>query len=413
MCHESRFALLALVLPAVASAEPRVTVALPAASSLSRSTVSAPVPTAVGPVTNAWGVAYDPVNRRLYASDPAGNRIVSLNATTGAILTTVLAEPGAVIHGLAADPANRRLWFLDSGTDRVRSLNLDTHLPGTAFDLPGTGLKRPNDIAIDLANQELFVADSAQDTVRRFDYAGTLKGTWSGAGTVDAWGVAVDPATGLVYASSYQNGTVYSWNRDTHASELVATGLAGPRGLNFDRHGRLLCLASGSGNVLRLAAGSPPVATPFNSYPNGRSLRCDDTQDEDADLLPDSWETAYGGLETWSAGSDTDKDGSTAFSELAFGGRPDRSDGSFLKPVAASGDVLTAGFPVRIHDGISYRIWISTNLQSWRVPVVTITETSLNADYNQRQVNLSRASNAIAANEPVFLRIETFKAADF
>ncbi len=405
-------ALLLTLTTGVARGEPRITVGLPAAASLARSTVSLPTPTAIGPVTNAWGVTYDPATRRLFTADPTNGRIVALNATTGAIIATVFTDATAVIHGLAADPPDRLLWLLDSATDRIRRLSLDTYVEGPSIALPGTGLKRPTDLAIDFTRNELFVADSAQNTVVRMSFKGTLLGTWSHQGTIDAWGVAVSPATGLVYASSYQNGTIYSWNPLTNTSALVAAGLAGPRGLTFDRFSRLLCLAAGTGKVMLV--GTTSTATPFVSYPNGRSLRCDDTTDEDADLLPDSWELTYGSLNSWSANSDTDHDGNTAFAEAAFNGRPNGTDGAFLLPTAApAGNPLTIKFPVRITDGISYRIWVSTDLKTWWVPGVSITDGPVTGSYRTRSATLNRAANGIAATSPVFFRVETFKAADF
>lgn len=408
-----KFFLMSALIPAPLFAEPRVTVGVPAGGSLASSTISAPVPLAWGPVANAWGVAYDPVTRRVFASVPTSGSISMLNAENGQSLGSFWSESGAVVHGLAVDVANRRLWFLDSATDQVRSRMIDSSGAGPAFALPGSGLKRPTDLAVDPVRGELFIADSAQNSVVRMAFDGTVRGIWSEAGTEDAWGVAVVPG-GLVYCSSYSQGTVRSWNPETGATALVASGISGPRGLTIDRFGRLLCLASGSGTVLKLDSSSP-TATPFTGYPNGRSFRCDDTTDEDDDLLPDAWELAFSGLGSLGSASDPDKDGQSAFFEAAFGGRPDRGDGSALKadpPTAAAG-LLQIRFPVRQSDGPSYRIWVSTNLQTWWVPAVTITDGIPSGGYAERRAYLDRSVNGIPAASPVFFRIETFKLPDF
>ena len=408
-----KFLLVAVLIQAPLFAEPRVTVGLPAGGSLASSTISAPVPAAWGPVANAWGVAYDPVTRRIFASVPTSGSISVLNAENGQSLGSFWSESGAIIHGLAVDVANRRLWFLDSATDQVRSRLIDSSGAGPAFALPGSGLKRPTDLAVDPVRGELFIADSAQNSVVRMAFDGTVRGIWSDAGTEDAWGVAVQPG-GLVYCSSYGQGTVRSWNPETGATAAVASGISGPRGLMIDRFGRLLCLASGTGTVLKLDS-APATATPFTGFANGRSFRCDDTTDEDDDLLPDAWELAYGGLGSLGAASDPDKDGQSAFFEAAFGGRPDRGDGSALKadPPTLTGGTLPIRFPVRQADGLSYRIWVSTNLQSWWVPAVTITDGPVSGGYAERRAYMVRSANGISETSPVFFRIETFKLPDF
>jgi DNA-binding beta-propeller fold protein YncE len=93
---------------------------------------------------NAFGVAYDPVNQRLFVTDDSGSRVLVFNVPTG---TNLNGENASYVLGQSS--------FTASGTGTT----------STTFHFDGEAL------AFDAVNQRLFVADTGNNRVMVFNVA--------------------------------------------------------------------------------------------------------------------------------------------------------------------------------------------------------------------------------------------------
>jgi hypothetical protein len=87
---------------------------------------------------NVNGLAFDPIDRILYATDNTSNSLYTLNPATGT--ATLVAKIGggfSEIEGLGYDNAKRILYGITSLQDRVVTIDTDT---GLAAPIPGPGL---------------------------------------------------------------------------------------------------------------------------------------------------------------------------------------------------------------------------------------------------------------------------------
>jgi streptogramin lyase len=328
---------------------------------------------------NPWGLALDPETGRIYFSDPTAGLIGSINpAAPVPTITQVIQRPGAVFHGIALDGPGQRLFFLDSSNNSVNALDLTS---GKETNLAkDDGITRPNDIAYDPVRRRIIFTDSGADGVGVLDLGG-LPGSFEGIllpETVGAWGVAVHPSSGNVYFSSFDRGAIY--RLDLEEPVAVATGLDGPRGLQFDRHGRLFCLESGPGKVIQIPLSGQTVSAPvFPGVIHGRAFLLYEGDDRDGDHLLDAWERRFAAtVHVLNAASDPDQDGTSAFDEQLFHGTP--LGGADPPPVRSFTRSGPAGIRVVFEgprEGYRFGPQLSSDLVSWHPATGSLTPTPL------------------------------------
>ena len=153
-----------------------------------------------------YGMAYDTANNYLYVGDLNANRVTVFDLTTitdGENAIHVLGQPdftssvGAVTqaginsaHGLAFDPINERLFVVNFLGNRVTVYDVATITDGeNAINVLGqalfttsaaantqAGLNLPSGLAYDIANQRLFVGQSGSHRVTVFDVSAIADG---------------------------------------------------------------------------------------------------------------------------------------------------------------------------------------------------------------------------------------------
>jgi sugar lactone lactonase YvrE len=279
---------------ATASAETQVFATSPPEFKLLEASDSAPAFQEVLSSINPWGLACHPDTGLLYFSDPNAGIIGAIDpgAPTPTIIT-IVDRPTGALHGISLDAVNNRLFFLDSADDSINVVDLQT-LAVTPLVL-ANGIVRPNDLVYDPDQNQLYVTDSGADEVRIVSDTGVIGPSASLPSTEGAWGIALQPGTGDVYFSSFDNGTIHQLLDTTPLTTTeIVSGLAGPRGLEFDRHGNLFCLESGMNRVVVIDVGAGTFApTGFASALNGRAFLLFDSEDKDGDFLLDDWELRY------------------------------------------------------------------------------------------------------------------------
>lgn len=93
--------------------------------------------------------------------------------------------------------------------------------------------------------------------------------------------IAVDPGDGTIFVTNYDEGWVMRLGPDGRASEVLATGLAGPAGIEIDRDGSLLVTANQAHAILRIPrkGGEPEIVAqgePLH-WPTGFTVADDGT----------------------------------------------------------------------------------------------------------------------------------------
>ncbi|MGJ8695237.1 MAG: hypothetical protein ACSHYF_02905 [Verrucomicrobiaceae bacterium] len=339
----------------------------PQSFSLMEGTVGSAPLTAILSNTNYWSSVLHPASGKIYLSIPTGAEIQIMDLT--ASTSPFISSPGSVFHGLAIDQENNLLYALDSATDAIIPYNLTTGSPGTPIAVGA--FQRPNEIIFDPSRNWLVVSDSGLDEVRIYNPSGTLLHTLAHASTLGAWGLAFDPANGNILYSSHDLGQIWRWDPGSQPT-LEQSGLQGPRGLGYDRWGRLYCLESSSGEVTTFGV------NPLTSYSvalGGRDLSLFGECDLDGDFIPDAWEANFNSL-TLGFNSDPDHDGTPAIIESALNGSPLNGLDQRIASVTLDADgQITIAHPAFTKSDFAYSLWLSDDLDNWqkanRLPAVT------------------------------------------
>lgn len=311
---------------------------------------------------NYWSAVVSPGNRMLYLSSPTAGTIEQVPLDADPAVSTVLAtRANAVFHGLAVDEANQLIYALNSDSDALEIYQQGT---GSYFGALASGFQRPNELFHDAPGNRLIISDSGLDKLFIYNRAGTLLDELSDPSTVGAWGVTVDPATSDILYSSHDRGEIWRWSPGSTPT-LEASGLSGPRGLVFDRWGRLHCVEAGADRVTVI--GSNP-ALEYASAPGGRDVATFNGIDLNGNLLPDAWEEAAG-LDTTPGiafGSDFDGDGLSDGLEAAVGSGATGGAGppQSLTP-EGSGQVVVRHRALLTSD-YHYRLYLSDDLGGWQ-----------------------------------------------
>lgn len=319
---------------------------------------------------NPWGIDCHADTGVLYFSDPTAGVIRQWDpAAFPPVVTPFVTRPGPGVHGIDLDEPNGRLFFLDSADDSINVADLGT---GTVTPLiAGFEITRPNDLVWDAGRGWVIFTDSGANFIGAIDAAGNITGGFFVPEAQGAWGIAVHPQTGGIYFSSHDLGAVYRLQPTGTFSAIVtpvATGLDRPRGLEFDRYGRLFCMESGQDRVVRIDLGVTGPAPPdFAAAINGRAFVIYESTDKDGDFLTDSWERRFASsLHELDATSDGDGDGRTALDELIFNGSPEIPEyGSQIDdfdPAAGGGVFVAFEGPA---SGFDHDVLVSSDLQNW------------------------------------------------
>ncbi len=393
----------------VASGGGRTAVAgAPSAFELRAASSAVPQLTSVLSGINPWGLALDPDGERVIWSDPTSGSIgwTGYGANASGAGVVLPPDPNRVPHGIDIDCAGGVLYALDSTTDAL--LRVDLATSAVASILPGL-FQRPNAVDFDPDDGLVAVADSGHDTLYLIDpVAGAVVASWANAQSVGAWGVACDPASEAVYYSSHDLGAVFRWNPAGSVSQVVS-GLAGPRGLEFDRHGQLYVLESGTGALLKIdVAAGTATPTPVGVAPGGRDLLVFDGLDADGDALLDWWERAEGfPLCALGAAGDPDFDGVTAFAEMLFHGsaQAGREDeiGTRLAAIDGGGSF---GFESLAAEGYAFRLMISDDLSTWREASAPAVLGAVAGGYQSRTYEIDPLAEGFPADARIFGRLD-------
>ncbi|MEM0896237.1 MAG: hypothetical protein AAGJ79_05060 [Verrucomicrobiota bacterium] len=360
---------------------------------------------------NIWSAELHEATGDVYFSAPTSNSIFKINITDDPPVGQLFAfNVGAVFHGLAIDEVNGLLYALDSGADALFCYQLSS---GSNFGILGnmSGFQRPNDVVYDrsLGSPRFIVTDSGLDRVMVFDGAGNLDTTLADANTVGAWGIAIDPGNGDILFSSHDRGEIRRWNGASNASTLEHSGLDGPRGLGYDRWGRLYCVEGGTGNIVTF--GPAPLPTYANA-PGGRDVELYAECDLNGNLIPDEWETTASVFAfNYRFGDDPDKDGRIVGIEAALGLKVNDGDdgnGGLTTTVDPNGDITVSHLALRKNDFV-YSVYISGDISTWNLLPGLPAVVPFNANYDTWSYRFNLADVGIASTiSPFFLRANVF-----
>jgi len=224
----------------------------------------------------AFGIAYDTVNDRVFVADDYSNRVLVFDATAlenGMAASYVLGQPDLVtanadpaaddnfgeVSGLAFDPDTEFLYVADGTYNRIMVFDLSTTItngmsatyvigqPDFVTDVANTtqdGLSYPDGLAFDTTANLLFASDNANNRVLVYDASSVSTGmdatyaigqtlfTTSTSGTTvstlfNPVGIAVDPVDELLYVSDLNNARVMVFDTGALANGMNASHAIG------------------------------------------------------------------------------------------------------------------------------------------------------------------------------------------
>jgi sugar lactone lactonase YvrE len=174
---------------------------------------------------SAYAVAVGAESGDLFWTDYGRDQILRWDGASASplILVSGLESPRAV----AVDERSGWVYWVDRGAGRVSRAPASG---GAVEDLVVEGLSAPYGLALDPIDGSLLVADADLGSIFRWDPVAAVLGTWlADAGTHPSF-VVVDEATGWVYWTDNRDNVVRRRQRSGGPVEVIAEGLAGPRG---------------------------------------------------------------------------------------------------------------------------------------------------------------------------------------
>ncbi|MBN1674805.1 MAG: SMP-30/gluconolactonase/LRE family protein [Kiritimatiellae bacterium] len=361
-----------------------------------------------------WSVAYDPHADHVYWSDLANGAIRRCNSD-GTSVTTVVQRAGAVYRGIVPDGRHNRLYYLDSESNTLNVAAMD----GSDETVLLSGLRRPNDLALDPLNGKLYLTDSGQDKVICCDTNGGGEQTvLSGAAIDGVWGIALIPERGEMYLSAHGTNAILRAGLDGSALTNLVTGMETPRGLTADPHHQsLYWVEAESGSVYSAKLdGSESAAIMTNTFPGSRGLVSYESTDRDGDLLPDTWEIAQFGSLDQAGSDDYDGDLLSNLAEHLFGSSPTNS-GDTMPLIMTEGlqdhgsgpvPTITLCYEERLDAWVSYATRYRTNLLagSWALFTNTVDSvlTNVSGEAGTRIITID--ASQFDGNAPHFFRVD-------
>ena len=197
------------------------------------------------------------------------------------------------LAGVKGDPAGG-VFVGDTSNNRVQAFAPDATSRGVfGINARGPGIfMQPKSVAVG-KDGALWVADTFSDRIQKLDAAGGFLASHSRVSTFgpapggglgefrNPYGVAVDPASGIVYVADTGNDRVQRFD-GTAWSAVAGTTFNAPRGVWVDASGRLLVADTGNDRLLRLSGSTWSVVGSGLSRPeavtgSGSSLYVADT----------------------------------------------------------------------------------------------------------------------------------------
>ena len=181
----------------------------------------------VGPA--AFGIAHDPVKKRMYVTYD-DNDVAVIDTATNTVIHTLTVGNGPT--GIAYDPVNKRMYVTNFSDDSVSIIDTNSNLPSVIGTIPAVG-DGPIGIAYDSKNKRMYVTNFSDDSV-------SVINTFSNA-VIDSItvgdqpnGVAYDPVKKRMYVANQVSDTVSVI--DTFSNNVIDTITVGdePVGVAYD-----------------------------------------------------------------------------------------------------------------------------------------------------------------------------------
>ena len=178
----------------------------------------------LGVGSNAWGLAVDDVNGKIYWTDFSGGTIgwSDLDGSNPETILTGLSSPS----GVAIDAANNHLYYIEAST--IKRADLD----GSNVSTLVTGVSGGSDIALDLTNSHMYWTEFYDDAVMRADLDGNTVTPL--VSTTDPTGIALDVPNNKIYWGLYNSGKFQMADLDGGNAVDLETGLNQPIGILVD-----------------------------------------------------------------------------------------------------------------------------------------------------------------------------------
>jgi sugar lactone lactonase YvrE len=353
---------------------------------------------------NFWGVERSKSTGLIYLSLPTVGQIWEVDPNVDPVgVALFVGSPGAVFHGIALDEENEILLVADSATDTVRRFEM-----GSKQEIQpiGSGFIRPNDVLFDPNTGRTIVSDSGNDSIFIYSDSANLESVISNGSTEGAWGLAIDPVNGDLLYSSHDLGQIFRHQIGSNTSSIVYQNLNGPRGLEFDRKGRLYCVESTLNRVVRFT----PTPVIFGDPLGARDISVVGKCDLDGDFLPDEWENTSGGL-SLTFGGDNDLDGIPNAIEAATGTSGIEPNGSPLSVSKSEQGDFTLSHDLLLKSSLNLTLWLSDDLDQWRVAQNLPTRLDMGTGYERRTFQFRPEDEGFPVDTPeLFFRLSATEA---
>jgi YVTN family beta-propeller protein len=194
-----------------------------------------------------FGVAYDPVDGRLFVADSGSDQLSVISDSTNTSIGSVAV--GSEPLGVAYDGASGRVYVTNYGSSTVTAIDARTL---AAVGNYSVGLD-PVGIAFDPVSGLLFVANEGSSNVSVLSSSSSTPVASLPAGT-DPFGVVADNSTGEVYVSDVGSANVSVF--DANGSGSLASVPTGgtPEGLAYDPADQSIWVANGRASVVVINA---------------------------------------------------------------------------------------------------------------------------------------------------------------
>ncbi|TXD83193.1 PKD domain-containing protein [Subsaximicrobium wynnwilliamsii] len=179
--------------------------------------------TIVSGIGDPYAVQIDEVNAKVYWVDDDGN--VSRANLDGSSPENVLNLPSAQWRALALDVENGKMYAYEVNNEDLYEANLDGSNPQIIISgIYGYA------IAVDTVNDKVYFDDQNAGTFNVANLDGSNIQTVDTDGT-RIYGIQIDNEDNKLYWSGRDSGELYRANLDGSEREVLASGLASPRGI--------------------------------------------------------------------------------------------------------------------------------------------------------------------------------------
>lgn len=135
-----------------------------------------------------FGIAFDPVERKLYWTDTTLGRILCSD-DVGTNIDTAVTSAGLFPIGIAIDSVNRRIVWTDFLANQIRGFDLTDGTTTIIASAPAA--TSPTTLAINPVHQEVFWVNNSDGSIWGGDYDGTSISEVMISETFDPYGIGV------------------------------------------------------------------------------------------------------------------------------------------------------------------------------------------------------------------------------